>query len=82
MQVEYTDKAVAEADWKELEELVAPLHKSGAKHYTKLVKHSTKDLWVMAIVLIGEYKYLVEKWIAEKGLPLHKPTVYNNVSIN
>tara|TARA_R110000796_G_scaffold43634_4_gene107192 strand:- start:10999 stop:11247 length:249 start_codon:yes stop_codon:yes gene_type:complete len=70
MQVEYMNKSIAEADWKELEELVAPLHKSGAKHYTKLVKHPTEELWAMAITMVIGYKDIVGDWINKKGLIL------------
>lgn len=70
MQIEYTNKKVAELDWKEVEELVAPLHKSGAKHYTKIANHPTKDLWAIPVVLILAYKDVVEDWVNKKGLKL------------
>jgi hypothetical protein len=82
MQVEYTDKEVAEADWKELEELTAPLHKYGAGHYTKLVKHPTKELWAMAITLAFGYKDVVKNWINKKGLTLLTRKSDWNVSQN
>lgn len=74
MQIEYTNIEQCNIDWKELEALLKPLHKSGTLNYTKPYNHPTESKMAIPIDLIGDYKNPIEKWIKEKGLALSKRT--------